>query len=321
MITIDGKAVSVEIRKQMKQAKNRKYIIFAGTSEGRQLYEFCEQHQIGAVFCVATEYGKEVLCKPREAKNENSKEQNVKNKNTEEQKEQTESVSTYPAIHVGRMNTEEMENFFRKEEPDIIIDATHPYAVEVTENIRKAAEVYCRERQAEGQVYYRVLRNLTDDGIAEEDMPYSEDSKISYHNDMQQAVTYLQSTEGNILATTGSKQVEKLCKLEGFAKRIYLRILPSEEMKAKCLALGFLPEHIICMQGPFSRENNECMLRKYDIKYLLTKQSGKTGGYPEKAEAARSCGVELVVLVPPQEKDGVSVEQMCEIMKESEQSL
>lgn len=367
-VTIDGKAVSVEIRKQMKQAENRKYIIFAGTSEGRLLYEFCEQHQIGAVFCVATEYGKEILCKSREAKNENSEEQNIKNENSEEQnvknknteehnvknknteeqnvrnknteaqdvknknteeqnvknesaeeqKEQTESVSTYPVIHVGRMNTEEMENFFRKEGPDMIIDATHPYAVEVTENIKKAAEVYCRERQEAGQVYYRVLRNLTEDGMAEEDMLYAGDAKISYHEDMQQAVTHLQSTEGNVLATTGSKQAEELCKLNNFAKRVYLRILPSEEMKAKCLALGFLPEHIICMQGPFSRESNEQILREHDIKYLLTKQSGKTGGYPEKAEAARNCGVELVVLAPPQEKDGVSVEQMCEIMKESE---
>ena len=337
-VTIDGKAVSVEIRKQMKQAENRKYIIFAGTSEGRLLYEFCEQHQIGAVFCVATEYGKEILCKSREAKNENSEEQNIKNENSEEQnvknknteeqnvknesaeeqKELTESVSTYPVIHVGRMNSEEMENFFRKERPDIIIDATHPYAVEVTENIRKAAEVYCRERQAEGQVYYRVLRNLTEVGMAEEDISNSGDAKISYHIDMQQAVTYLQSTEGNVLATTGSKQAEELCKLNDFAKRVYLRILPSEEMKTKCLALGFLPEHIICMQGPFSRESNEQILREHDIKYLLTKQSGKTGGYPEKAEAARNCGVELVVLAPPQEKDGVSVEQMCEIMKVSE---
>ena len=190
--------------------------------------------------------------------------------------------------------------------------------MEVTENIRKAAEGYCREQQAEGQVYYRVLRNLTEAGMTEEDMLYAGDAKISYHKDMQQAVSYLQSTEGNILATTGSKQVEKLCKLEDFAGRVYLRILPSEEMKAKCLALGFLPEHIICAQGPFSRKSNECILREYDIKYLLTKQSGKTGGYPEKAEAAHSCGVELVVLVPPQETEGVSVEQMCKIMIESE---
>ena len=305
MIIIDGKAVNVETRKQMKQAENRKYIIFAGTSEGRLLYEFCEQHQIGAVFCVATEYGKEILCKPKEAKNEKL----CKSKRSE---------NIYPVIHMGRMKVEEMEVFFEAERPDMIIDATHPYAVEVTENIRKAAEGYCREQQAEGQVYYRVLRNLTEAGMTEEDMLYAGDAKISYHEDMQQAVSYLQSTEGNILATTGSKQVDELCKLEDFAGRVYLRILPSEEMKAKCLALGFLPEHIICAQGPFSRKSNECILREYDIKYLLTKQSGKTGGYPEKAAAARSCGVELVVLVPPQETEGVSVEQMCKIMIESE---
>ena len=305
MIIIDGKAVNVEIRKQMKQAENRKYIIFAGTSEGRQLYEFCTQHHIDAIFCVATEYGKEILCKPKKTKNEKL----CKPKRTE---------NIYPVIHMGRMKVEEMEVFFEAERPDMIIDATHPYAVEVTENIRKAAEGYCREQQAEGQVYYRVLRNLTEAGMTEEDMLYAGDAKISYHEDMQQAVSYLQSTEGNILATTGSKQVDELCKLEDFAGRVYLRILPSEEMKAKCLALGFLTEHIICAQGPFSRKSNECILREYDIKYLLTKQSGKTGGYPEKAEAAHSCGVELVVLVPPQETEGVSVEQMCKIMIESE---
>lgn len=282
-----------------------KYIVFAGTSEGRQLYKFCTQHHIDAIFCVATEYGKQTLCKLKKPENEET----IVN---------IESAGTYPVIHVGRMSEEEMELFFETEAPDMIIDATHPYAVEVTENIRKAAEVYSREQQAESPVYYRVLRNLTEDGMAEEDISDSGDAKISYHKDIQQAVTYLQFTEGNILATTGSKQVEELCKLDGFARRVYLRILPSEEMKAKCLALGFLPEHIICAQGPFSRKSNECILREYDIKYLLTKQSGKTGGYPEKAEAARSCGVELVVLAPPQETEGVSVEQMCKIMIESE---
>lgn len=287
----------------MKQTGNRKHIIFAGTSEGRQLYEFCTQRHIDAIFCVATEYGKEILCKPRRSENE-------------ETSENTESTGTYPMIHVGRMNTEEMEDFFRKESPDMIIDATHPYAVEVTENIRKAAEAYQREQQTEGKVYYRVLRKLTDGGVTDEDLLHAGNAKISYHEDMQQAVAYLQSTEGNILATTGSKQAEELCKLKDFAERVYLRILPNEEMRSKCLALGFLPEHIICMQGPFSRESNEQILREYDIHYLLTKQSGKAGGYPEKAEAARNCGVELVALVPPQETEGVSVEQMCEIMKE-----
>lgn len=287
---------------------NRKCIIFAGTSEGRQLYEFCAAHRIESVFCVATDYGRELL---RE-------------------------TGASAEILAGRMDAEEMLSFFRKENPSLIIDATHPYAVEVTANIRKAAERYCREEGIADRVYYRVLRELTEaaerrtgeaaDSDSEQRTGEAADSNseqrearaaVSYHRNIGQAVSYLQTTEGNILATTGSKQAGELCKLDGFRKRVYLRILPSGEMREKCLALGFLPEHIICEQGPFSIERNEEILRAYDIRYLLTKQSGKRGGYPEKEEAARNCGTELVVLVPPQETEGVSVEQMCEIIGKS----
>lgn len=270
----------------MKQTGNKKCIVFAGTSEGRQLYEFCTENQIDAVFCVATGYGEEILCKLRKAGS--------------------------PVLHVGRMDAEEMTALFRKENPVMVIDATHPYALDVTENIRNAAERYRQERQIESKVYYRVLRDLE---AADNTMPQNADAKVSYHEDIQQAVAYLQSTEGNIFATTGSKQAEELCKLRDFGKRVYLRILPDKEMLKRCLELGFPEDHMICMQGPFSRESNEQILRKYDIKYLLTKQSGKNGGYPEKEEAARNCGAELVVLVPPRETEGVSVEQMFEMMR------
>lgn len=285
----------------MEQRKNRKCIIFAGTSEGRLLYEFCTENQIDAVFCVATEYGKETLCKPGES-------QKLSFGHSDRRREIRSGVidrSRGDNIRVGRMNAEEMADFFQKEKPMLIIDATHPYAIEVTGNIQKAAEAYRQEQKIEEQIYYRVLRNLAGT---------EETIKISCHEDISRAVAYLQATEGNILATTGSKQAEELCKLKDFEKRVYMRILPNVEMLSKCLGLGFLPDHMICMQGPFSEEFNELMLREHDIKYLLTKQSGGAGGYPEKAKAARACGAELVVLIPPQETEGVSVEQMCEII-------
>lgn len=349
----------------MEQMKNKKCIVFAGTSEGRLLYEFCTKNQIDAVFCVATEYGKGILCKLdgtractayiREKavrqQEESGKDSRTAQKSQLEQKSQSGqktdkkredssiaiAVQNKPQgieIRVGRMDAEEMAAFFQKEKPMLIIDATHPYAIEVTGNIRKAVETYRQEQKIEEQIYYRVLRNLkgtTSDieetvdteetaetaeteWISGEEMLHIKDLKVSYHEDITQAVAYLQSTEGNILATIGSKQAGELCKLKSFEKRVYLRILPNVEMLSKCLELGFLPDHMICMQGPFSEELNELMLREHDIKYLLTKQSGETGGYPEKVKAARACGAELVVLIPPQETEGVSVEQMCEII-------
>jgi precorrin-6x reductase len=190
--------------------------------------------------------------------------------------------------------------------------------VEATENIRNAVENYRQKCHIEDKLYYRVLRELGAGGENKE--PAGSGSTtgadhLVYHKDMEQAVDYLQSTKGNILAATGSKQIEMLCKLTNYQERVYLRILPNVEMLQKCLRAGFLPSHIVCMQGPFSQEMNELMLRQYDIKYLLTKQSGVKGGYPEKVRAARACGTELVVLAPPRESGGVSVEEMCEILK------
>ena len=55
------------------------------------------------------------------------------------------------------------------------------------------------------------------------------------------------------------------------------------------------------MQGPFSREPNEAILRQYAIRYLVTKDGGSPGGFPEKAEAAEALGVKLIVIRRPHE--------------------
>ena len=42
-----------------------------------------------------------------------------------------------------------------------------------------------------------------------------------------------------------------------------------------CRELGFEGKNLIAMQGPFSEEMNRAMLRQYDCRYLVTKDSGK----------------------------------------------
>lgn len=276
----------------MEKPERNGIIVFAGTSEGRFLYEFCAKSGIPAVFCVATEYGRQVLCG---------------------------AEASGPAIRTGRMEEAEMLVLFREEKPVLIIDATHPYAVEVTDHIRKAAERYRQDEQIQMRVYYRVLRSLSEaKDRAEEEAKDAAQGKtdVMYCADMEQAVAYLNRTTGNILVTTGSKQLDELCKLNDYTDRIYLRILPSPAVLQECLDKGFQAGHVICMQGPFSEAMNVAVLQEYNICYMLTKQSGRTGGYPQKIMAAGRCGVKPVVILPPQEADGVSVEAMKEIMKE-----
>lgn len=266
----------------------RDVIVFAGTSEGRQLFGFCVDRQIEALFSVATEYGRDVLI------DQTSQKSSVKD-----------NIDRRVEIAVGRLSQEEMTALFLRENPRVVVDATHPYAVEATANIQSAVERYRQAAHIEGQVYYRVLRRLSE-SIGEKDMVF--------FPDMSQAVEYLNHTEGNILVTTGSKQIGELCKLEEYDRRVFLRILPSPDMLRACLDSGFPASHMICMQGPFTEEMNIAVMRQYNICYLLTKQSGVAGGFPEKCRAAQAVGAKLVVLTPPGKQEGVDVAEMEQII-------
>ena len=61
------------------------------------------------------------------------------------------------------------------------------------------------------------------------------------------------------------------------------------------------------MQGPFSEELNVAMMRSVHAKWMVTKESGKAGGFGEKVSAAKKAGVGLVVIGRPAE-DGISLE-------------
>ena len=54
--------------------------------------------------------------------------------------------------------------------------------------------------------------------------------------------------------------------------------------------MGLLGTQIICMQGPFSAELNAAMLKQVDAKYLVTKDTGVTGGFPERIQGAKIAG-------------------------------
>ena len=145
-----------------------------------------------------------------------------------------------------------------------MIDATHPYAVQVTENIRQACA-------AAGASYLRLIRPSR-----------QANGEAVYVKDTAEAVEYLKSTEGDILVTTGSKELEAFCALPDYKNRVYARVLSLPQVAASCAALGFEGKHLICMQGPFSRELNAAMIRQLHTRWLVTKESGAAGGFQEK---------------------------------------
>lgn len=248
----------------------RSVIVFAGTIEGRTLSEYLSGQQVPVTACVATEYG-ETLLKENE----------------------------FLKVHAGRMDQAEMEAFIRLKEPKLVVDATHPYAVEVSENVSRACA-------GAGVEYIRLIRESSE--LVSKDAVFV--------SSVDEAVDYLKSVEGNILATTGSKELAKYTAIPEYEKRVFARVLSTGDVAAACEKLGFHGRNLICMQGPFSEEMNTAMLKQFGCQYLVTKETGKAGGFEEKIRAAQKAGAKVVLVGRPVEQAGYPYEEVVRLLRE-----
>lgn len=122
----------------------------------------------------------------------------------------------------------------------------------------------------------------------------------------------LERVEGNILLTVGSKELGEYCASKDIRERLYARVLPAAESLALCARWGIRGRQIIAMQGPFSAEMNEAVIRQYGIACLVTKDSGRAGGFGEKLEAAWRTGIKVFVIGRPKaDSEGMGFEEVC----------
>lgn len=247
-----------------------KALLFAGTTEGREIAQGCRGKGIELTVSVATAYG-ETMIEPAK---------NVR-------------------VVSGRKDAKGMAALLRETGAELILDATHPYAAEVTKTLKTVA-------QEAGVEYIRVLRRED-----HEDM-----SGCVLVDDTQGAVAYLNGTEGNVLLTVGSKELSAYTKVQDWQTRLFARVLPLPASAEIAFELGFDGRHLICMQGPFTEAINEAMLRMLDCRYLITKDTGAAGGFVEKIRAAKACGVTPVVIRRPLTETGISVEECLKLLGE-----
>lgn len=247
-----------------------KILLFAGTTEGRNLAEFLEKNQIPTEVCVATQYGETLL---------------------EEGK--------YLHVHAGRLDETEMEQQIQKQQITLVIDATHPYAVIVSQNIRRACS-------RTGTEYIRLARKETDASWKQEMEDVTEVASVA------EAAAFLAKKEGRIFAATGSKELSAYQVIPDYQDRVVARVLSTPEAVSECAMLGFSGKNLICMQGPFTEDLNAAMLRQAQASWMVTKESGKAGGFLEKLRAAKKAGAKLVVIKRPGERS----EEIAEDQKE-----
>jgi cobalt-precorrin 5A hydrolase len=187
-------------------------------------------------------------------------------------KEQIDALVVY-----GTMDEEQMGTFCKERGITTIVDATHPYASLVSQYAMKAAN-------AVGIVYHRYERKRVDT------------QQALLFESYEEMAQWLNKQEGNILVTTGSKEVQKLTKEIKEIRRLFVRLLPVSSQIQKMEELGLLPRQLLAMQGPFDLEMNEAMLKSTQAKYLITKESGEVGKVEEKLIAAKNKGVQVLML-------------------------
>ncbi len=246
-----------------------KILILAGTTEGRVLSDKLEESGIKHIVSVASEYGETML-----------------------------GEGEFRTIRIGKLDEDAMILYLEGEgfsEGDFLVDATHPYAKEVTENAGKVAEKM-------GLKYLRVKRDRVD-------IPVSENIHIFKSIDLcAEALTKFLNQKENqkepVLITTGSNNLEIFAETLSaeVLKNTYVRVIPTIESIEKCKRLGFEESHIIALQGPFSVELNVALIKQYGIRHLITKESGTAGGFGEKIEAAEKCGISTYVIARPEEE-------------------
>ena len=244
----------------------KEILIFAGTTEGRRLSECLSAAGVAHTICVATEYGEIVLKEHPLAK-----------------------------VHCGRMDMDEMREYIANGRFAAVVDATHPYAKMVTENIKGAMEGL-------DIPYLRLKRDTADESAYD---------KITYFESNEACAKALEQIDGNILLTTGSKELAVYCSNEEVKKRLYVRVLPGLDSIRLCMEQNIVGKQILALQGPFTTKMNEAIICQYHIDCLVTKKSGRTGGYQEKIDAARKQNIPVFVVGQAKQQRGYTFFEVC----------
>lgn len=247
---------------------NRRILLFGGTADARELVAALLLRGWAVTESVATNYGGELL-------------------------------EGLPGIEIrtGRMDRDEMIEYIKENGFAAVVDATHPYAVEATENIRAAA----------GETGTPCLRLLRPQVPAR-------GCETRFAEDAADAARILGELPGNALLTTGSKELSAFTSVPDYRERLYVRVLPQPESLERALGLGFLPAHIFCMRGPFSERLNLAMLLEYEIRTLVTKDTEAEGGFGEKAKAAKEAGA-LLLVIRRREETGLTQEELLDALE------
>ena len=228
--------------------------LLAGTKDGRELGEKILEKNYPLIMSVTSSYGKNLI-----KQNENL------------------------IINDKPLNLEELTNYLKAKNVKILIDASHPYATEVSKNAMLAAE----------KINISYIRYEREKTVVDYD-------KIYFAKDNDNAAKLASGFGKNIFFTTGSKTAKFFFEHKKLKdKRLVFRVLPDSKVLAELNAVGISLEDIIAIKGPFTKELNAALFSAYEANVIVTKDGGNIGGVDTKIEAAKALNLPIVMIERP----------------------
>lgn len=205
-------------------------------------------------------------------------------------------------VQCGPLSAEQKMRLVTQHDFACVVDATHPYAQHIS----------CSVDELASEVGLPVVRVIRAD-----EAPLPEDVCCQRFATMDEAAQHVARTQGNVLLTTGTKDLATFVRaMDDFHDRLYVRVLPSCDALAATEALDVPASHVLAVQGPCSALLNRAIIEGWNIRHLVTKQSGATGGFDQKVQAVQDCGIELVVIDRPEQREGMTLEEAKVFLEE-----
>ena len=180
------------------------------------------------------------------------------------------------------LDKEKLITFIKEKNIQIIIDATHPFAKNISENALFASK----------ETNTRYLR------YERQEIKLKNNQNIFLVDNLKEASEKANEYGENILLTIGSRGLGEFKEvIEN--KNVYARVLPDINSIKACEEAGINTGNIIAMQGPFSTELNKLLISEKNIDLLVTKESGKAGGLEEKLSSVTETGINIIVIKRP----------------------
>ena len=170
----------------------------------------------------------------------------------------------------GALDAEAMQTFCREHEIRLIVDAAHPFAAQLHQTIAEVSDA------------------LKIPAIRYERIFPERDASLEWLEDYEQVPHDIKT----LLATTGVQSISKLKPLEAAGVKVFYRVLNRESSIALAQKQGTRIEQLCYFEDPKDIP--------VDADAILLKESGLSGGFQEKVDAAKAKGMRILVLKRPE---------------------